>query len=143
VPPTSTFGGIDFTGISVSNLDTIRVPDGYSVQVLYKFGDPTNQAAGQPAPNVGYATPAQMELQSGAHHDGMHYFGFALRGSNLPSSTRGLLRVNHEYVDDNITSVAVSPPTSTATSLPRASRRSTRHRARSSSSPASTRPAAR
>jgi secreted PhoX family phosphatase len=107
VPPTPTFGGIDFTGISVSNLDTIRVPDGYSVQVLYKFGDPIghpSQAAGQPAPNVGFATPAQMELQSGAHHDGMHYFGFAQRGSNLPSSTRGLLCVNHEYVDDNITS---------------------------------------
>lgn len=105
VPPTATFGGIDFTGISVSNLDTIRVPDGYSVQVLYKLGDPIghpSQAAGQPAPNVGFATPAQMELQSGSHHDGMHYFGFPQRGSSLPSSTRGLLCVNHEYVDDNI-----------------------------------------
>ena len=34
------------------------------------------------------------------HHDGMHFFPFIDNGK--PSSTHGLLCINHEYTDDGL-----------------------------------------
>ena len=34
------------------------------------------------------------------HHDGMHFFPFVEHGK--PSSTHGLLCINHEYTDDGL-----------------------------------------
>lgn len=86
--------------------DLVVVPAGYGLQVLYAWGDPigkAGQAAGAPAwRGDGSETAAEQELQAGAHHDGMHFFPFTARGAGTTgglSNTRGLLVMNHEYVD--------------------------------------------
>ena len=89
--------------------DTVVVPPGYSANVLYAWGDAIGKAgyaAGYPA-WVGDASEGEAEqnLQSGAHHDGMHFFPFPARGAGTTaglSNTRGLLVMNHEYVDQGL-----------------------------------------
>ena len=87
-----------FKGIGASAEDAVRVPEGYKAQVLVAWGDPIGDPRGQPAFqwNAGNSAEEQ-ELQSGTHHDGMHFFPLPL-GSN--SSTHGLLVMNHEYPDN-------------------------------------------
>lgn len=96
---------------SVSNIgnDTVVVPPGYDVKVLYAWGDPIGKAglpAGTPAwSGDASETAAEQELQSGAHHDGMHFFPFPARGAGATaglSNVRGLLVMNHEYVDQGL-----------------------------------------
>jgi hypothetical protein len=89
--------------------DLVVVPPGHNVQVLFAWGDPIGklgQPAGQPAwAGDASETAAQQELQSGAHHDGMHFFPFPARGAGGTggfSNTRGLLAINHEYVDQGL-----------------------------------------
>ena len=89
--------------------DLVVVPPGYNVQVLYAWGDPIGKMgvpAGQPAwSGTASETAAEQELQSGAHHDGMHFFPFPARGAGSTaglSNTRGLLVMNHEYVDQGL-----------------------------------------
>jgi secreted PhoX family phosphatase len=86
-----------FKGVPVSTADRVTVPDGYTADVLYAWGDPVSEG---PAfkPDASN-TAAEQELQAGMHHDGLHYFPLP-RGSD--SSTRGLLAVNHEYTDDGL-----------------------------------------
>jgi uncharacterized protein len=86
-----------FKGVPISTADRVRVPDGYTVDVLYAWGDPVSEG---PAfkPDASN-TAGEQELQAGMHHDGLHYFPLP-RGSD--SSTRGLLAVNHEYTDDGL-----------------------------------------
>ncbi|HPU51899.1 MAG TPA: DUF839 domain-containing protein, partial [Burkholderiaceae bacterium] len=90
---------VGFKGIAVSSDDAVRVPDGYKADVVVAWGDPIGDARGMPAFqwNAGNSAEDQ-ELQSGTHHDGMHFFPLPL-GSN--SSTHGLLVMNHEYPDNN------------------------------------------
>jgi len=96
---------LGFSAISAAGDDTVVVPPGYNVQVLYAWGDPIGKMglpAGTPAWSGDAAeTAAQQEEQSGAHHDGMHFFPFPARGPGGLSSTRGLLAMNHEYVDQS------------------------------------------
>ncbi len=98
--PSSLLG---FQSISASTEDTVRVPDGYLIQVIAPWGEPighSSQAAGQPAfQSDASNSSADQALQVGMHHDGMHYFPLPL-GSK--SSDRGLLVINHEYVDDGL-----------------------------------------
>ena len=93
----------------VSNLgnDTVVVPAGYRIEVLYAWGDPIGKvgiAAGRPAwSGDASETAAEQELQAGAHHDGMHYFPFSAAGVNSrAANSRGLLTMNHEYVDQGL-----------------------------------------
>jgi uncharacterized protein len=106
IPPSDGFGGIGFDGIAPNNralnadlIDDVRLPDGYSYEVLYAWGDPIGaigQVPGQPAwKDDAGNTAAEQTLQAGTHHDGMHYFP---RPGRL-GSTRGLLCINHEYTD--------------------------------------------
>jgi secreted PhoX family phosphatase len=89
---------IGFTPIPASSDDAVRVPEGYKAEVVVAWGDPIGDARGMPAFqwNAGNSAEDQ-ELQSGTHHDGMHFFPLPL-GSN--SSTHGLLVMNHEYPDN-------------------------------------------
>jgi secreted PhoX family phosphatase len=95
---TVTPGVLGFTAVAKSLDDIVKVPEGYSVTVLYRLGDPINTATAAFANNgtdTGYANRA------GDHHDGMSYFGLAAAG-NTPdpaNSLRGLLVLNHENIN--------------------------------------------
>jgi uncharacterized protein len=84
---------LGFTAVPTSDADTLVVPPGYTAEVLIPWGQPlysTGPAWKKDASN----TAAEQEQQIGFNHDGMHYFPILGKGSQ-----RGLLVLNHEYVD--------------------------------------------
>lgn len=87
---------LGFSSVPMAAQDSVTVPPGYRAQVLYRWGDATGLAAGQPAfrPDASN-TAVEQTLQAGMHHDGMAYFP-------LDGAQRGLLALNHEYVDDGL-----------------------------------------
>ena len=89
---------IGFTPIGVASDDAVHVPDGYTVQLLFAWGDPISNGPAFRA-DAGNSAAEQAE-QAGMHHDGMHFFPWVVNGQ--PSSTHGLLCVNHEYTDDGL-----------------------------------------
>jgi len=93
-------GGLGFRGISPSTADAVRVPEGYTANVLYAWGDPVGHQSGAPAfrPDAGNSADEQA-LQAGMHHDGIHYFPLPYGSRN---SGYGLLVMNHEYTDDGL-----------------------------------------
>jgi secreted PhoX family phosphatase len=90
---------LDFTAVAKSLADTVVVPAGYSITILYRTGDPITAATAAYANNgsdTGFANRA------GDHHDGMSYFGLAAGTATTPdptNSTRGLLVLNHENIN--------------------------------------------
>jgi hypothetical protein len=88
---------LGFAGVPVATDDAVRVPAGYVAEVLYAWGDPVSDgpAFAQDASN----SAADQELQAGMHHDGMQFFPLP---PDARDRTRGLLVVNHEYVDDGL-----------------------------------------
>jgi secreted PhoX family phosphatase len=87
---------LGFVGVSVSTLDTVTVPESHAVDVIAPWGDPIGIAGSMPAfKEDGSNTAAEQEVQFGMHHDGIHYFP-------IDGSHRGLLVMNHEYVDDGL-----------------------------------------
>ena len=108
---------LGFTAIPKSLADTVAVPAGYTVGVLYRLGDPIAPSVAAYG-NAGADT--NFAQRAGDHHDGMTYFGLAASG-NTPdpaSSARGLLALNHE----NITQAYLHPngPTTTGGVRPEA-----------------------
>ncbi len=99
VPACSTQGTrpvISFTPIAPSSEDRLRVPPEYEAKVLYRWGDPVGSDAGMPPFRMDASnSAAEQALQAGMHHDGMHYFP-------LDGSRRGLLAMNHEYMDEGL-----------------------------------------
>ncbi|WP_375404194.1 alkaline phosphatase PhoX [uncultured Sphingomonas sp.] len=88
---------LGFTAVAKSLADTVAVPAGYSVTVLYRLGDPINAATSAYANN---GTDTGFSSRAGDHHDGMSFFGLAA-GANAPdpaNSARGLLVLNHENI---------------------------------------------
>ena len=85
---------IAFQPIPASTQDALRVPAGYSAQVLYGWGDPISDGAAM-QPDAGDNAAQQMQ-QAGMHHDGMHFFPFP------DKQNHGLLAINHEYSDDGL-----------------------------------------
>jgi secreted PhoX family phosphatase len=88
---------LGFAGVPVAVSDTVVVPAGYTVDVLYAWGDPISAG---PAfkPDASNTVEDQM-VQAGMHHDSVHFFPLPFGGT---SSTHGLLAVNHEYTDDGL-----------------------------------------
>lgn len=88
---------IGFKSVPMQAVDTVVVPEGYTATVLYRWGDPVGIAGRMPAfaPDA-TNTAEDQAAQAGMHHDGMAFF--PAEGS----STRGLLVMNHEYVDDGL-----------------------------------------
>jgi secreted PhoX family phosphatase len=71
------------------------VPDGYTAQVLIPWGTPLSPRG--PAWRKDASNSAADQAQQvGMHHDGMHFFPL---GRGREASRRGLLVLNHEYVD--------------------------------------------
>jgi uncharacterized protein len=87
---------LGFAGVAASAADTVVVPEGYFTQVIAAWGEPVGVAGAMPAwrPDA-RNTAAEQALQMGMHHDGIHYFP-------LDGSRRGLLAMNHEYIDDGL-----------------------------------------
>ena len=85
--------GLSFTAIAPSTADNVVVPDGYTATVLVPWGDPI--VPDGPAFRFdGGNTAAEQAQQFGMGHDGMHFF--------RTGGKRGLLAMNHEFVDNAI-----------------------------------------
>ena len=87
-------GTIGFKGIPISTGDTVIVPEGYTADVMYRWGDPIlpNAPAFKGDASEGWE---QQEQQGGDNHDGINFFPFPGTDGN----SRGLLAINHEYVN--------------------------------------------
>lgn len=87
---------LGFKAIPASSADRVTVPDGYVAQILAPWGEPIGVAGNMPAwmPDASNAA-AEQAVQMGMHHDGMHFYAFE-------GADRGLLVMNHEYVDDGL-----------------------------------------
>jgi len=88
---------LGFKSVSTGSGDTMVVPEGYRAETLYRWGDPLLPGA----PDfIGDASETwqQAELQAGDNHDAMHYFGFRA-ADGAEQSDRGLLVINHEYIN--------------------------------------------
>jgi hypothetical protein len=91
-PPASLLG---FAEVPVSSADSFVVPEGYAFQVLIPWGTPL-MSNGPAWRKDGSNTAAEQAQQVGMHHDGMHFFPL---GTAHEGNRRGLLVLNHEYVD--------------------------------------------
>jgi secreted PhoX family phosphatase len=92
-------GGIGFASVPanvVPMTDGVTVPDGYTARIALGWGDALDNG-----PNWDPSLPMDEATQLrtfGAHCDGMHFFPYpGVRGNS-----RGLLVVNHEYVDPGL-----------------------------------------
>lgn len=85
-----------FEAISIGTTDRLVVPKGYVATAMAQWGEPIGLPGNMPAwrPDGGN-TAEEQAAQMGMHHDGMHYFP-------IDGSRRGLLVMNHEYVDDGL-----------------------------------------
>ncbi|MDQ8755932.1 DUF839 domain-containing protein [Sphingosinicella sp. LHD-64] len=107
---------LDFTAVAKNLDDRVTVPEGYTVSVLYRLGDPL--AAGVPA-YANDGTDTNFAQRAGDHCDGMYWYGLNAAGTARDdnSSARGLLTMNHE----NINQPYLHPngPTGNGTTTPR------------------------
>lgn len=88
---------LGFTSVPLTGEDRVIVPPGYTARVLYAWGDPVSNGPRWDA--LALDTWQDQEQQAGMHHDGMYFFPLPY-GST--SSDRGLLVMNHEYVDHGL-----------------------------------------
>jgi uncharacterized protein len=88
---------LGFTSVPLNSLDAITVPPGYTATVLYAWGDPVSNG---PAFAFDASQDAAAQaVQAGMHHDGIFFFPLKKRSNG---SKRGLLCINHEYVDPGL-----------------------------------------
>ncbi len=87
-----------FASLAVSSADEVRLAPGFAAKPLFVWGDPISDGP-QARADASDSAAEQMQ-QAGMHHDGMHFFPFSENGQ--PSSTHGLLCINHEYTDDGL-----------------------------------------
>jgi secreted PhoX family phosphatase len=79
--------------------DAVVVPEGYAVQAIAAWGEPVGLPAGSPPFRFDAGnTAAEQEMQTGMHHDGIHFY--PLPGGD--GNAGGLLVMNHEYADDGL-----------------------------------------
>jgi secreted PhoX family phosphatase len=117
-------GPISFAGLppnlAASFIDKVSVPVGYTAKTLVGWGD----AIGVSGPGALIShdhsdplpiTAARQNTTFGQHNDGMHFFPFPAAGGGGVSSERGLLVVNHEYVDPGLHANTASYGTITIT----------------------------
>ncbi len=91
---------LGFKSIPFSSDDRVVVPEGYSADVLYAWGDPVGIKGNMPAFKQDASnSAAEQAVQAGMHHDGMSYFPLPLAATG---SKHGLLAMNHEYTDDGL-----------------------------------------
>jgi uncharacterized protein len=87
---------ISFKPIPIDATDKLVVPEGYRAKALAPWGEAIGIAGNMPAFKTdGSNTAQEQAVQMGMHHDGLHFYA-------LDHSKRGLLVMNHEYVDDGL-----------------------------------------
>src|SRR5574343_2058395 len=88
----------ELLAVPLATADAVRVSADHAVSLLYAWGDPVSTG---PAARTDATDNARaQEQQAGMHPDGMHFFPFVDHGK--PSSTHGLMCINHEYTDDGL-----------------------------------------
>ena len=87
---------LGFKAVPTSSGDVMTVPEGYTAEILNRWGDPL--FANSPD-FIGDASEGWQaaELQVGDNHDGMSFFPFPVKGKASPD--HGLLVLNHEYIN--------------------------------------------
>jgi uncharacterized protein len=89
---------LGFTPVPTSSADAFTVPDEYVAEILIPWGTPIR--SGGPAWRKDASnTAAEQAQQVGMHHDGMHFFPL---GHGRSGNRRGVLVLNHEYIDRTI-----------------------------------------
>jgi uncharacterized protein len=87
---------LSFKPIPIGASDALTVPEGYRAKAIAPWGEPIGVAGNMPAFRIdGSNSAADQAVQMGMHHDGLHFY-------SLDGSKRGLLVMNHEYVDDGL-----------------------------------------
>ena len=87
---------LGFAPIPPDTGDRVVVPDGYVAETIAPWGEPVGLPGRMPAwRDDATNTADEQAAQMGMHHDGLHFVP-------LDGSTRGLLVMNHEYVDDGL-----------------------------------------
>jgi hypothetical protein len=87
---------LGFKPVPPSEADRVTVPEGYTATPLAPWGEPVGIPGAMPVWAADASnSAAEQALQTGMHHDGLHYFP-------LDGSRRGLLAINHEYTDDGL-----------------------------------------
>ncbi len=87
---------ISFKPIPIDASDKLVVPEGYRAKALAPWGEAVGITGNMPAFKTdGSNSAAEQAAQMGMHHDGLHFY-------SLDNSKRGLLVMNHEYVDDGL-----------------------------------------
>ncbi|ARQ71401.1 PhoX family protein [Streptomyces marincola] len=89
---------LGFSPVPTSDADDFTVPEGYETQVLIPWGTPIRPSGPQWRKD-GSNSAAEQAEQIGMNHDGMHFFPL---GNGPAGSRRGLLVLNHEYVDQDL-----------------------------------------
>jgi uncharacterized protein len=87
---------LGFAAVAVNSGDVVTVPEGYTAEILNRWGDPlfANSPDFRGDASEGWQ---EAELQVGDNHDGMSFFPFMVKGKE--SSDQGLLVLNHEYIN--------------------------------------------
>jgi secreted PhoX family phosphatase len=88
---------LSFAAVAKNQNDVVTVPEGYTVTVLYRMGDPI--AAGVAA-YANDGTDTNFAQRAGDQHDALYYYGLAASGTARDdnNSSRGLLVMNHENI---------------------------------------------
>ncbi|MFS0848213.1 alkaline phosphatase PhoX [Novosphingobium panipatense] len=87
---------LGFAAVAHFTGDAVVVPEGYTVTVVTRLGDPLAQGL---AAYKNDGTDTDFDKRVGDHHDGLVYFGLSAAGGvDAASSTRGLLVQNHENI---------------------------------------------
>ncbi|MGW3297084.1 PhoX family protein [Streptomyces xiamenensis] len=100
-PPTGPTGRrptLGFTPVPTSDADGITLPAGYEAQVIIPWGTPIRPGGPAWRKDASNSAADQAE-QVGMNHDGMHFFPL---GKGAEGSRRGLLVLNHEYIDQQL-----------------------------------------
>jgi secreted PhoX family phosphatase len=97
--PERTAAALGFRSVPVGVADAVVVPEGYAVQAIAAWGEAVGVPAGSPPFRFDAGnTAAEQEVQTGMHHDGIHFY--PLPGGD--GNAGGLLVMNHEYADDGL-----------------------------------------
>jgi secreted PhoX family phosphatase len=87
---------VSFNKVTATTGDSVTVPTGYTVDVMFSAGDAVT--AGATAYAGTFLASAQTEQIAGGNHDGMHFFELP----GVDGNKRGLLAINHELPDYQI-----------------------------------------
>ncbi len=91
---------LGFVGVPTDASDKLTVPVGYTATALAPWGEPVGLTGNMPAFKTDASnTAAEQAAQMGMHHDGLHFYALAPTAGAVQ---RGLLAMNHEYVDDGL-----------------------------------------